>query len=105
VTLLPLDGDPREILLEGGEALGELGGQLIAEAVEERADLRHLGGPLAAVDAQQPSTRPIIHSSTRRFSPKPGQMKRPRSSVRNQFTWKTAGGRSSSWPMRSQWPK
>ena len=101
-------------------------GQAVAEAVEEGADLRHLGRPLVAVHAQQlvdlragratrpvevqrvrrrapgptavsvarprPFTRSIIHSSTRRFSPKPGHRKRPSWPVRNQLTWKIAGG-------------
>ena len=105
-----LDRDSRQVLLQGGEGALELGREPLAEALEEGADLRHLGRPLGAVDAQQPPaarprasarpsqssadsvgtrpigvsaaaplpfTRSIIHSSTRRFSPKPGHTKRP----------------------------
>ncbi len=35
----------------------------------------------------RPSTRSMIQASTRLFSPKPGQMNLPFSSLRNQFTW------------------
>ena len=46
-----LDRDSRQVLLQGGEGALELGREPPAEALEEGADLRHLGRPLAAVHA------------------------------------------------------
>jgi hypothetical protein len=52
-----------------------------------------------------PRQRARIHSTMRRFSPKPGQRNLPFSSVRNQFTWKILGWNLIRAPMSSQWPK
>ena len=121
-----LDRHLRQVVLEGREQRVELARETVAEAVEEGADLRELGGPLAAVHLQQrlalgraepagrprlsaasasargrsasrrpppgPVTRSIIQSRTRTFSPKPGQRNGRRRPVRNQLTWKIAGG-------------
>ena len=56
--------------------------------------------------AAVPATRSTTHLRTRLVSPKPGQMNRPSSSLRNQFTQKTLGSFSSSVdaPISSQWP-
>ena len=40
---------------------------------------------------RSPSRRPTIHSSTREFSPNPGQRNEPSAPLRNQFTWKIFG--------------
>ena len=52
-----------------------------------------------------PEQRPTIHFRTRMFSPKPGHMKLPCASWRNQLTVKMRGACSIWWPMRSQWLK
>ena len=53
-----------------------------------------------------PSQRSTTHASTRLFSPKPGQRKRPPSSLRNQLTMKIFGSFAPARrPHSSQWAK
>ena len=82
-------------LVDGGPAFGR-----IAEVV---ASARR--SVWVSVAFPCPFTRSIIHSSTRRFCPKPGHRNLPSAPVRNQLTWKMAGGLLTLWPIFSQCPK
>ena len=78
------------LLAEGGAA--ELcrfdpgfGDDLVV-AIDDPLVLAHWHLGRVSWAAALPRTRSTIHFSTRMFSPKPGQRKRPLSSRRNQFT-------------------